>query len=228
MKNGIISLIQSFSFYLSYFLKNGFSENKFLKKIISSEAIIVDVGSNLGTYIKNIENINQNTKIYSIEPNLQLMNYQKNRFKKNKNIIFSNLAIDSKDGIRKLYIRNPASHSSFFKTHQDEQFNKIVGTVDVQACTLEQYFIDQNINKITLLKIDIEGHDYEVLSSIKYLLVNSKIDFIKIEANQKYLQKIMNLAFESNLEFIGISNSFYYKNDFVFMDIYFENKNSGK
>ena len=82
MKNGIISLIQNFSFYLSYFLKNGFLENKFLKKIISSEAIVVDVGSNLGTYIKNIENINQNTKIYSIEPNLQLMNYQKIDLKK--------------------------------------------------------------------------------------------------------------------------------------------------
>ena len=46
-----------------------------------------------------------------------------------------------------------------FKTQ--EKFNKIVETVEVQTCTLEKFFVDQKITKITLLKIDI-GQDYEV------------------------------------------------------------------
>ena len=122
-------------------------------------------------------------------------------------------------------MRNPASHSSFFKTHQEEKFNKIVETVEVQTCTLEKFFVDQKITKITLLKIDIEGQDYEVFRSAKDLFFNNKIDYIKIEANQDSFKKIMEFAFDSNLKFLGVSKSFYFENKYNFMDIYFQNTN---
>ena len=95
----------------------------------------------------------------------------------------------------------------------------------MQTNTLEKFFVDQNITKITLLKIDIEGQDYEVLHSAKDLLLNNKIDYIKIEANQDYFKKIMEFAFDSNLKFLGVSKSFYFENKFNFMDIYFQNNN---
>ena len=76
-----------------------------------------------------------------------------------------------------------------------------------------------------MLKIDIEGKDYEILCSVKDLLLNNKIDYIKIEANQEYIEKILALALELNLKFIGISKSFYFKNRFNYLDIYFKNIN---
>jgi FkbM family methyltransferase len=221
----IVSLIQKASFVISYLIKNSFSENKFLKTIIVDEAVVVDVGSNVGSFIKLILNVNKKVRIYSIEPNIELIDLQKKKFKNRKNIKFYNFAIDTKEGSRRLYLRTPASHSSFFKTHQEEKFNKIIDSAEVQTYTLEKFFDDQNINNITLLKIDIEGHDYEVFRSAKDLLLNSKIDYIKIEANQEYFEKIMTFALESNLKFLGISKSFYFKNKFNFMDIYFKNKN---
>ena len=225
MKLKFISLIQKASFVLSYLMKNSFSESKFLKSIITDEAVVVDIGSNVGSFIKQILNTNKKTHVYSIEPNKELIKFQKNKFRNRENIKFYNFAIDTKNGIRILYVRNPASHSSFFKIHQEEKFNKIVETVEVQTCTLEKFFVDQQITKITLLKIDIEGQDYEVFRSAKDLFFNNKIDYIKIEANQDSFKKIMEFAFDSNLKFLGVSKSFYFENKYNFMDIYFQNTN---
>ena len=225
MKFIIISFIQKLSFLIAYLTKNSFSENQFLKTIILDEAVVVDVGSNIGSFINLISNINKKAYIYSIEPNIELIELQKSKFKNRKNFKFYNFAIDIKEGKRMLYIRNPASHSSFSKTHQDEKFNEIIGTVMVQTHTLEKFFSDQNITKITLLKIDIEGQDYEVLCSIKDSLLNNRIDYIKIEANQQNIEKIIAFALDSNLKFLGISKSFYFKNRLNFLDIYFKNIN---
>lgn len=227
MKFKIISFIQKVSLLNSYFLKNNFSEKKFLKTIISEKAVVVDVGSNVGSFINQILKINKKAIVHSIEPNLELIEFQKNKFI-NNNIKFYNFAIDSKNGQRMLYIRNPVSHSSFFKTHQEEKFNHIVDSVEVKVNTLEKFLADQNITKITLLKIDIEGHDYEVFHSSRNLFLNNNIEYIKIEANQHYLEKIIAFAIDSNLKFLGISKFFYYKNDFKFMDIYFKNNSLSK
>lgn len=226
MQFKIISIIQKASFLFSYLFQNSFSENKFLKTIVLNDAIVVDVGSNIGSFIKLILKNNKKAQVYSIEPNIKLIEIQKNKFKNKKNIKFYNFAIDSEDGSRILYLRNPSSHSSFFKTHQDEKFNKIIDKVKVKTNTLEKFIFDQKISGITLLKIDLEGHDYEVLLSTKQLILNNKIAFIKIEANQEYFEKIMEFALESNLKFLGISKSFYFKNNFKFLDIYFKNNNS--
>ena len=200
MKFIIISLIQKLSFLISYLIRNSFSENKFLKTIILDESVVVDVGSNLGSFIKLISNTNKNAYIYSLEPNAHLIKLQKNKFKNRKNLKFFNYAVDTIEGSRLFYFRNPTSHSSFSKVHQDEKFNKIIDTLEVQTINLEKFFIDQNIDKITLLKIDTEGHDYEVLYSTKNLILSNKINYIKIEANQENFEGIM-VSFELNLKF---------------------------
>ena len=221
----IISLIQKLSFLIAFLTNNSFSEKKFLKTIIVDEAIVVDVGSNVGSFINLVSNINKKAYIYSIEPNNKLIALQKNKFKNRKEIKFYNYAIDLNEGNRMFYIRNPASHSSFSKLHQDEKFSKIIDTLEVQTITLEKFFYDYINSKITILKIDIEGQDYEVLLSIKNLIQNNKIDYIKIEANQESIEKIMSSALELNLKFLGISKSFYYKNRLNFLDVYFKNIN---
>ena len=224
MKYKIISIIQKTSFLISYLFKNSFSENKFLQSIISDESVVVDIGSNVGSFINLILKTNEKAQVYSIEPNIELVRFQKNKFKNRKNIRFYNIAIDTKDGYRQLHLREPASHSSFYKTHQEEKFNKILDSIKVKTYSFNSFVSDEKINKISLLKIDVEGHDYEIFRSTKELLVANKIEYIKIEANQEYFEKIMKFAFESNFKFLGITKSFYYKNDLIFMDIYFQNR----
>ena len=105
MQKLLVSFIQKLNFLITYIFQKNFSEIEFLKMILKDEAVIVDIGSNLGNFISTLKKINKKTTIYSIEPNIDLINFQKKKFKKEKNIKFFNIGIDSNNRIAKFYIR---------------------------------------------------------------------------------------------------------------------------
>lgn len=225
MKYNFITLVQKFRFLFSYITQKGFSELKFLKKIIEDDSNILDVGSNVGSFVDTIKKANKYVKVYSIEPDISLIKYQKKKFKKLNNIHYSNIGIDIKSGETKFYLRDPVSHSSLLKHHPDNKFNKIVSIFNVTVQTIEDFMKLQSIDQIKLIKIDTEGLDYDILLSIKNLIINKKIEFIKIEANKNSIEKIVNFAYSNNLKIVGISNLFYYQNRLNMVDLYLENKN---
>ena len=225
MKNKFVSLIQKLKFLTSYLFHKSFSELKFLKSIVNDKSIIVDIGSNLGNFVSLIKRINKQAQIYSIEPNLDLIKYQKKKFRRFTGINFFNIGIDSYSRIATFYIRNPISHSSLIKNHPDEEFNKIVTTTKVKVENLDDFFKKQNIEKITLLKIDTEGLDFKILLSLKKILLNKRIEFIKIEANKDSFEKIISFAHEQNLKLVGFSDIFYFRNKLNMMDVYLKNEN---
>jgi len=225
MKYFVLNFVQKLRFVISYIFQKGFSEIQFIKNHIDNNSIIVDVGSNVGSFIQLFIKSKLEPKIYSIEPDTFLVEKQKNKFKKFENIKYFNTAIDEKNGTAQFYIRKPSSHSSLSLYHPDNKFNQVVSTVNISVETIKSFMEINNINFITLLKIDTEGLDYKILSSIKEILKKNKIKYLKIEANSDSFEEIMNFAFVNNLKFIGSSNFFYYKNKLNMMDIYFENQN---
>lgn len=225
MKYNLITIIQKFRFLFSYIFQKGFSEVKFLKEIIVDDSNVVDVGSNVGSFVLTVKKVNKNVNIYSIEPDKNLIKYQTNKFKKLSNIFYSNIGIDVKNGETKFYLRDPASHSSLLENHPDHEFNKIISILNISVQTVEYFMKLQKIDNIKLIKIDTEGLDYDILVSLKNLLINRKIEFIKIEANINSIEKIFNFAYSNNLKIVGISNLFYYKNKLNLIDVYLENKN---
>ena len=220
MQKLLVSFIQKLNFLITYIFQKNFSEIEFLKMILKDEAVIVDIGSNLGNFISTLKKINKKTTIYSIEPNIDLINFQKKSLKR-KNINFFNIGIDSNNRIAKFYIRKPVSHSSLLDSHPDEEFNEVVSTSEVEV-DLDSFIEKHNVNKITLLKIDTEGLDYEILTSLKILLLNKKIEYIKIEANHESFEKIVSFCNTNNIKFVGISSMFYHRNKLNMMDIYLE------
>lgn len=225
MKYYVITLIQKFRFIFSYIFQKGFSEIKFLNSIITDNSIVLDVGSNVGSFIETVIKANKNVYVYSIEPDENLINHQIKKFQNLKNISYSNIAIDSKNGEATFYLRDPASHSSLLQDHPDSSFNKIISSINIPVKTIENFISSQQIDRVKLLKIDVEGLDYDILVSLKNLLINKKVDFVKIEANRDSIEKIISFAFSNNLKIVGISSMFYFKNKLNMMDVYFENEN---
>ena len=77
MQKLLVSFIQKLNFLITYIFQKNFSEIEFLKMILKDEAVIVDIGSNLGNFISTLKKINKKKTIYSIEPNIDLINFQK-------------------------------------------------------------------------------------------------------------------------------------------------------
>jgi FkbM family methyltransferase len=80
-------------------------------------------------------------------------------------------------------------------------------TENVRVTTLDQYCIDHNINKIDLLKIDVEGFEYNVFEGSNFLINNRCIRKIIFEVSSEplrgldrtpedVLRKVHNMGFE--------------------------------
>lgn len=130
----------------------------FLKK----DSIFIDVGANLGQYVFMSEKTISPSNIYAFEPQENLSNRLKKLFPKANILQF---AISNNSG-------NTSFKIPFFKTREihtrgtlktnhvelDETDYKII---DVQLETLDNIFRSKNLKNISLIKIDVEGAEFD-------------------------------------------------------------------
>ncbi len=221
----LLGIFQRIKFPFQYLVGKNFSDSVFIKNCIDMDSVIVDIGSNVGSFIELVNKYSRNYFIHSIEPNIELINFQEKKFHNLKNIKFHNLAISQKNGEASLYLRSPSSHSSLYSEHIDENFNKEISTKRVKTTTLNNFLKSQNINKVNLLKIDTEGAELDILNSSKDLILNGVIKFIKIEVSFASINSIFEFSKNTNLKVIGVNNIFHFENSFRYCDVYLENTN---
>ena len=147
----------------------------------------VDIGVYRGVYsLKLSQNFNQ---IHAFEPNPLLFPYLKNNLKKIiKNINLYNLALSDKSGETELKL--PVRSESIFKDNIEELYQlgaasihpenefKNFEKVHVKVEKLDNILI----KNIGFIKIDVEGHELEVIEGAKETIVKDKpILLIEIE-----------------------------------------------
>jgi len=135
--------------------------------------ISVDVGAALGSYTWIFSRISKS--VYSFEPGSSHYNYLKplNFF---SNINFINCAAGSSNIIKKLFI--PGSDTYALHTATLSENNPIVNqsqfeTEEVEVVTLDHYFnhqINSFSRSIDLLKVDVEGYEFDVFKGAENLI----------------------------------------------------------
>ena len=173
-------------------------EIHFLKKICNeNRSICIDVGANKGDYSKYILH-NSNHVVFAFEPIKKsyekLKEYEKFFF--NRFFVF-NLAMSNKVGKKKIYFDKSNLQWSSLDL-EINQINYLSNLKNFQICKLSKldlFFTKKKLNKknIKLLKIDTEGHEYEVLQGAKHFINICKPKYIQIEYNWHHLFKNTNL-----------------------------------
>ncbi len=130
--------------------------------IISAIDPIVDVGAHAGFFSLYVRVLNNNVSIFAIEPeseNLKLLNrhLKENKIKKVKVLAG---ALASESGQRFLEISDD-NHN-----HQLLPKSKSEDNVKVEAFSLADFCKKEKIKRIALLKMDIEGGEFEVLKNL--------------------------------------------------------------
>jgi len=166
-------------------------ENLFLKRLLASKKnfILVDVGANIGGYIKEVLNINPNGSIYGFEP------HPKTFAKLEKNILgfgcnsisVFNIGLSAQK--EKLYLYDHghddgSAHASIHKGVIEEIHSSHSVRYEVEVGTLDDFVATNNIGSIDLLKIDTEGNELNVLLGATESLRNGLIDVIHFEFNE--------------------------------------------
>lgn len=168
---------------VSYYSGEKFALNRIYKYQISNDEVIIDIGANKGEYTQQAEALFTKNKIISIEANP----FTFKKLKENVSSDCYNYAIGQNNGTIDFYTskENPISYLSSFKKETIPE-NETPIKLKVNGKRLDSFINEYYPEaKIGLLKIDAEGHDFEVLLSGEVLLNNIK--FIQFEFNDMYV-----------------------------------------
>ena len=198
--------------------------NKFLNKF--NFKIIIDVGAHKGDFIKYSLQYLKPKIIYAFEPQKDINNFLKKKFKSNK-IQISNFAIGKNNKKKFLYVNkfkktSSLSKKTIFSKSILNKFKKLLFQSEnyeykyyVKTSSLDSFFLKKKLLK-SLLKIDVEGYEKNVLLGSKKIL--KKIDMVLIEK-----QKLKDNNFDECHNLL-IKNNFILLKRFFFPLMHFEDR----
>lgn len=163
-------------------------EAYFISNYVSdiAKGVIFDVGANVGSYSTAIRKANENALIYSFEPHPAT-------FKKllentiNLKVEVFNVAVGATNGALSLYDyadKDGSSHASVYQEVIEQIHHQRAIAHEVDIITLDSFSIEHNIDRVSLLKIDTEGHELEVLKGFRQFIKENRVDLIHFEFNE--------------------------------------------
>ena len=137
-------------------------EYDFAKEKIQNAKCIFDVWWHIWLFSQWCKLINSKVEIHYFEPIVEFYDKAINILWNDKNIILNNRWIGSESGRWLLFLNEE-------KTMQSSKFLSFLNSKwikkDVSFITLKDYLIKNNVDKIDVMKMDIEWMEFEVLSS---------------------------------------------------------------
>jgi FkbM family methyltransferase len=150
--------------------------NSFLK-FIPDGKIFVDVGGNKGLYTKGILEIYKPKQIHIFEPSKTNIEILKEKFKDNKFIYINDCGLSNVNSNSILYSNESGSGLGSLTKRKLDHFGIDFSVEEnIELIRFDEYWV-KNINdkEIDLLKIDVEGHELEVLEGVGEKIKNIKI-----------------------------------------------------
>ncbi len=143
--------------------------------IFDNNAVVVDIGSNIGQYLFALKTSVPQARVYSVEADPIIFKLlKKNASNLNKVKIFQKI-LSNKSGSMNFYTSKKFSTwSTLVKPEDDDAYTK----TKVEVVDGDSLFED--LKHVDLLKIDVEGAEWEVLMGLKKTLKKSKYILIEI------------------------------------------------
>jgi len=130
----------------------------------NTDGICFDIGAHVGKWSIYLAKMSEYNQVYAFEPNPETFKYLVENIKLNglNNVFAYNIGTSSQKGIANFTATSMAAMS-----HIDNKDSLQINTLDLDS------FIQENrieVNDIKLIKIDVEGHEFEVLIGMQKTL----------------------------------------------------------
>ena len=148
---------------------------------VEEDDIVVDIGSNVGAFIKYAKNKKAKI-IYSCEPNPACTKIIQKYYDLN-NVILNNCAISDKNGLSELEIPFNSDTSGCSKITEANIKNSStdIKTIQIETITFKNFIEKNNISKIDYLKVDCEGGETFIFNYENINFLQEKVKKIVLE-----------------------------------------------
>lgn len=153
------------------------SEVRHVRSIIRDGTVFIDCGANKGNYSSELIRKFQDIELHIFEPSLKNIKILLKRFKENSNIKINHLGLSDKACDSLLYSNESGSGlASLTKRRLDHHQINFDLQEKVRLVTLFDYWNARiHSEHIDFLKIDVEGHEMNVLKGIGAKITNIKL-----------------------------------------------------
>ena len=198
-------------------IKNEYEkEIKVLPELIKQGTDTIDVGVYRGVYSYELSRLSNHVHLFEANPIIYEY-LQKNLTRIIKNITLYNYALSDRKGIAKF--RVPIRRKTIFQSQFEEKYHVGMGTIheantfnkfdkfDVKTVKLDNFEFP---NKISFIKIDVEGHELKVIDGAKETIKKHKPNLlIEIEEQHSKEKLSESINYILNLHY----KSYIYKNN---------------
>ena len=130
--------------------------------------VIMDIGANTGIYALSAKAINSKAKVYAFEPVNRIFDkLQKNVKLNNFEIQCEKKGVSDKNGKAVIHDTDTEHTYSVTINRNLSWFPETTFEVEVEIITIDSFVEQNNIDKIDIIKIDVETHEVEVLNGFR-------------------------------------------------------------
>lgn len=150
------------------------------EKFVKPDSVVIDIGANIGYYSLVAANIAKTCAVHSFEPVTENFLALENNIKLNEltNVVVNNVGISDVETSAKFFISSD-ENIGMSGMKPAENFSGI--SEIKQVTTLDNYVAVNNLPKVDLIKIDIEGNEMNALKGMANVLKKYKpVLFIEI------------------------------------------------
>ena len=155
-----------------------------LRRRFDSPYYIFDVGANRGQFLQLVLGNMQDRdfSVHCFEPGRETFKMLVNSSSGDQRIRLNNIGLGKEKGEAMLYFDNEGSGLASLTKRKLEHFGIDFNKSEkVEIGTIDAYCSENGIRRIHLLKIDVEGHELDVLAGAKKMLEAKSVDMITFE-----------------------------------------------
>lgn len=155
-----------------------------IRNFLSEDAVILDIGANVGAYIFVLENYLKPENIYAFEPNPQLFKRLKRLFPKINLFSFA-LSDENKTSEFKIPVINGEKIHTRGTLHTEivEKNEEKIILQKVEVKSLDD--LDLNFQRLDFIKIDVEGNEMQTLRGARKTIEKFR-PILMIEMEQRH------------------------------------------
>jgi FkbM family methyltransferase len=152
----------------------------FIGSRLHAGAVAFDVGAHIGLVAVQLALAKPKATIHAFEPSPENAAALHRNIVLNRlaNVLVCPVAVSERAGIARLAIRSEGSNW--------HRIGEGGAGIDVAAVTLDEYADEQRIERVDVLKLDVEGHEPSVVKGARSLLLSGRVGAIILEENDAF------------------------------------------